>query len=204
MKVHEAASQINLIWTQISRTACFRGYRPATVAGTGLLGLATAIVQRWIVPDPLAHPDTYLVLWVAVATVSVVLVGYELILGFLCTDSRLERKLTQQAIRQFSPCLCAGALVTWFISSSHPASVVLLPGLWATCFGLGVFASMPYVTPAVFWVGLYYLLAGSLALAKGDDGISLQPWVMGGTFGIGQLLMAGTLLSAEERRDAQA
>ena len=204
MEVHEAAAQINHIWTQIARTDRFRGYRPATVAGTGMFGILAAVVQPWFVPAPVDNPDAYLLLWVTVATACVVLVGCELGTAFLRSESRLERTLTRQAVRHFVPCLCGGALLTWFISEYHTESVVLLPGLWAICFGLGIFASMPYVTPAVFWVGLYYLLAGGLCLGGGSHGAALQPWAMGGTFGIGQLLMAGVLLTAEERRDGQA
>jgi hypothetical protein len=204
MEVREAVAQINTIWLQVARTEQFRGYRPATVAGTGILGLLAALAQYWIVPVPQANLDGYLLVWTGVAIACVFLVGIELWVSYLRTDSPLERHLTRQAVQQFVPCLCGGAAITWVIADYHLESVGLLPGLWATCFGLGVFASLPYVTPAVFWVGLYYLVAGSVGLACGRNSYALHPWLMGGTFGVGQLLMAVALLTAEERRDDQA
>jgi hypothetical protein len=200
MEIHEAAAKINAIWAHVARVERFRGYRPLTVASTGLIGLFAAFAQAWVLPIPIANVDAYLNIWLAVAATSIVLVGLELCGSYLRTSSRLERQLLLQAVRQFVPCLCAGALFTWIIADHHPDSIVLLPGLWAICFSLGIFASVPYVTPAVIWVALYYLLAGSLCLATGDGAAALHPWLMGGTFGLGQLLMAVILLLAEERR----
>lgn len=204
MEVNEAVAQINTIWAHVTRVERFRGYRPLTVAGTGICGLLGTLAQPWIVPTPAADPVAYLKLWVAVAMACVALVGLELWGSYLRTRSPLERQLTRRAVTQFVPCLFGGAVFTWIIARYHPDSMVLLPGLWAICFSLGVFASMPYMTPAVGWVAAYYLVTGGLCLAAGRGPATLHPWAMGITFGIGQLLMAGTLLLAEEQRDAQA
>ena len=50
MESRKAAAQIEFIWSQVARSECFRGYRPVTVATTGLLGIAAAIVQPFVVP----------------------------------------------------------------------------------------------------------------------------------------------------------
>lgn len=203
-EVSEAVAKIDAIWGHVVRAERFRGYRPLTVAGTGVLGLSVALVQPSIVPLPLADPDLYLGTWVVVATASCLLVGLELLAGYLRTNSYVERTLTHQALRQFVPCLIAGALLTGIIRQHHPDSVPLLPGLWAVCFSLGIFASVPFMPPTVRWVAWYYLAAGILCLASNREGQTLHPWMMGGTFGIGQILMAGTLLLAEERRHESA
>lgn len=200
MEIHEAAAKINAIWAHAARAERFRGYRPLTVASTGLIGLFAAFAQPFVAPIPLANVDAYLNIWLAVAAASVVLVGLELCGSYVRTSSRLERQLLLQAVRQFVPCLCAGGLFTWIIADQHPDSIVLLPGVWAICFSLGIFASVPSVTPAVIWVALYYLVAGSMCLICGQGTAALHPWQMGGTFGLGQLLMAVILLLAEERR----
>lgn len=204
MELRDAVAQIDAIWTQVARTQTFRGYRPVTVAGTGVLGLLAAFAQPFVAPTPQVQVDEYLLLWTGVAIASVVLVMLELWSSYLRTESQIERQLTRQAVRQFVPCLCAGAVATWAIADYHPGSLELLPGLWALCFSLGVFASLPYVTPAVMWVALYYLTAGSGCLFFGRGVEVLSPWVMGGMFGVGQLLMAAALLSGRERRHVEA
>jgi hypothetical protein len=200
MEVHDAVAQINDVWAHVARTERFRGYRPATVAGTAGFGLLAAILQPWLVPVPTADADGFMTVWVSVAIASVLLVGVELCASYLRCDSQLERQLLRRAVQQFVPCLCGGGVVTWVFAVLSPEHVSLLPGLWAICFSLGVFASLPFVTPSVSWVAVYYLLAGAVCLAVGRDELALHPWLMGGTFGVGQLMMAAALLWAEERR----
>jgi hypothetical protein len=204
MELHQAVSQIDAIWSQIARTQTFRGYRPATVAVTGVLGLIAAMVQPLVAPTPVHAVDDYILLWVSVAVASVLMVMLELWNSYWRTESPVARRLLRHAVRQFVPCLCAGAAITWAIADFHPQNITLLPGLWALCFSLGVFASLPFVTPSVVWLALYYFLAGSACLSFGRSAEVLSPWVMGGMFGGGQLLMAAALLTSRERGDEPA
>jgi hypothetical protein len=77
----------------------------------------------------------------------------------------------------------------------------MLPGLWALFFSLGVFASCRLLPRAVCIAGVWYLVAGVLALAWGQGPAALSPWTMGITFGIGQLLTAVILHFTLERFD---
>jgi hypothetical protein len=80
--------------------------------------------------------------------------------------------------------------------------VALLPGLWAVLFGLGVFASRPYLPRATGWVALFYLAAGGLLLWAADrPGVALNGWGVGGVFGVGQLATALVLHRNVERHD---
>ncbi len=75
----------------------------------------------------------------------------------------------------------------------------MLPGLWAVLFSLGVFASCRLLPKPTFWVGVFYLLAGCVGLIFGPGDLALSPWLMGGTFGTGQLLTACILYWTLER-----
>jgi hypothetical protein len=77
----------------------------------------------------------------------------------------------------------------------------MLPGLWAICFSLGVFASCRLLPRPVFWVGVHYLVSGTIVLAIGNGTYALSPWLMAGTFGVGQLLAAGILYYSLERKE---
>ena len=80
-------------------------------------------------------------------------------------------------------------------------TVPLLPGLWALLFGLGVFATRPYLPRAVGWVGLFYLAAGSLLVGHAAITPSLSGWSVGGVFGAGYLATALAFHRNLERPD---
>lgn len=204
MEVRHAAAQIDAIFNHVARTQEFRGYRPLTVAATGVMGLIAAAVQPFVVPVPLVGVYGYVDLWIAVAVVSVLVVGIELAISYRRAGLSMERQLTKQAVQQFAPCLIAGGFITWLLADFHPEKIALLPGLWALCFSLGIFASIPFMTPKIMWVAAYYLCAGALSLYFGQGELALSPWLMGLSFGVGQLLMAGVLYFSEDRRDAEA
>jgi hypothetical protein len=75
----------------------------------------------------------------------------------------------------------------------------MLPGLWALVFSLGVFASCRLLPRAVAIAGAWYLSGAVLALAWGNGEAALSPWIMGVTFGGGQLLTAAILHVTLER-----
>ena len=74
---------------------------------------------------------------------------------------------TRQVVGQFLPSLIAGAIISASFVRLMPALVPLLPGLWAICFGIGIFASRPYLPRASGWVALFYYAAGVGAAVDG-------------------------------------
>jgi hypothetical protein len=99
------------------------------------------------------------------------------------------------------PALAAGAIATVaLLRLEHPAPV-LLPGVWASCFALGIFASRPYLPRAIGWVALYYLAAGAVLLWNVGPAPVPSPWTMGLTFGLGQGATALVLHMNLERSD---
>jgi len=72
------------------------------------------------------------------------------------------------------------------------------------CFGIGSFASRPYLPKASGWVALFYYAAGFtlLWIARGPE--ALTGWWVGGVFGAGQLFAALVLWWNLEREDAAA
>src|SRR5260221_5483981 len=52
----KALADIFAIRSQIAAGTAFRGYGPATVAATGGLALATALIQFWWLDDPTSPP----------------------------------------------------------------------------------------------------------------------------------------------------
>jgi hypothetical protein len=123
----------------------------------------------------------------------------EILYNYVVHDDRATRRQTQRVVGQFLPSMVAGIVITWSFTHLGAALVPLLPGLWALCFGIGIFASRPYLPRASGWVALFYYAAGMALLwtARGQE--PLRAWWVGGTFGIGQLMAALVLYWNLER-----
>jgi hypothetical protein len=157
-----------------------------------VFGIAAAALQASCIPVPTERIEDYLTLWVGVALLNLLMVGSELAVRW-SSDAPWKRRLMVQAIQQFSPTLLAGAVLTAIVAARSPEIAWTLPGLWAILFSLGIFACSRVLPRAVAWVGVYYLASGAICLAQGPGEWSLSPWLMIGTFGVGQLLAAAIL-----------
>jgi hypothetical protein len=131
-----------------------------------------------------------------VAAASVAVVAGEILIQW--RQSRHAGRQTLAALQQFAPCLAGGALVTWAISTASPQYAGLLPGLWATFFGLGIFASASYLPQGGAAIGGYYLLTGVICILWGQGDQALQPWTMVITFSIGQFMAASILYRGQK------
>jgi hypothetical protein len=202
--VSRALAQIAAIHEQLAKGEVYRGWRSVPVACSALIGFGAAAWQSAFL-RPL-EPIGFTAYWMGVALIALLIGSAEIVWHYLRHAGDTDRRRSRRVIAQFLPALVAGAIVSVALVRLSPALVVLLPGLWALLFGVGVFAIRPYVLGASVWVGVYYWAAG-LALLWTAGGVdTLSPWSVGGTFGAGQLLSAAVLYWNLERRsgnDAQ-
>lgn len=198
-ELHNALHQVSEIRAQVSRIETFRGYRSVTIGFSGILACVASVCQAMWLPDPATRLAFWLTLWIAVAAVSVSVIGGEMIWSLYRSGSRWRVRTTKAALEQMLPCLVAGVLVTVVLLQCHPQSATLLPGLWSILFSLGVFSSCRLLPPAVWWIAIWYLVAGCVVLTvcRGEYGFS--PFAMAGTFGVGQLWTAAILHFSLER-----
>jgi hypothetical protein len=201
MELHEALTQISEIRQRVAQAEVFRGYRSIPVAFSGLLALATALVQMICLPQPQQNAAAYLALWVCAALVSLLATGLELFLHHRRSQVPLAGQLTWLALRQFAPCLVAGALVMVTVVTYAGDILWILPGIWALLFSMGIFASYRLLPKATFWVATFYMIAGTILLTLRED--ALSPWAMGIPFGAGQLFAAAILYLTLERSDVE-
>jgi TctA family transporter len=186
--VTRALDQIDEIHKQIAKGEVYRGYRSLPVAASGVMGIAAAALE----PRGLASgdPDGFVRYWVLVAIVAGLVGTSEIVYNYAVHEGGTERRHTRKVVGQFLPSAAAGAAIAVCFTHLSAGLVPLLPGLWAICFGIGTFASRPYLPRASGWVALYYYAAGFtlLWIARGPQ--PLTGWWVGGTFGVGQLLAA--------------
>ena len=199
MDLSRALGQLADIHQQIAKGEIYRGYRSVPIAASGLIGIAAAWAQA---PGlGLNDPIGFVLYWTSIAGCAALVGTSEIIFNYIVRDDRADRRRTRQVVGQFLPSVLAGAIITVSLVHLSAALVQLLPGLWAICFGLGIFASRPYLPRASGWVALFYYVAGIALLwfARGPE--PLRAWWVGGTFGTGQLLAAFVLFWNLEREN---
>jgi hypothetical protein len=202
MDYSRALDQIADIHSQIAKGEIYRGYRSLPVAASGLMGYAAG----WMQAPGLGASDPvgFVVYWSVLATCAAFVGASEIVYNYVVHDNRASRRRTRQVVGQFLPSLLAGAIITGSLVHLGTGLIPLLPGLWAICFGIGTFASRPYLPRAAGWVALFYYAVG-IALLWGAHGARpLHAWWVGGTFGTGQLLAAAVLYWNLERPGAAA
>jgi len=197
MDLSRALGQLADIHQQIAKGEIYRGYRSVPVAASGLIGFAAA----WAQPPALeaSDPVGFVLYWTVIAACAGFVGASEIIYNYVVHDDRAARRQTTRVVGQFLPSVLAGAIITASFVHLSAALVPLLPGLWAICFGIGIFASRPYLPRASGWVALLYYAAGValLWIARGPE--PLRGWWVGGTFGAGQLMAAVVLYWNLER-----
>lgn len=197
MDFTRALSQIAEIHQQIAKGEVYRGYRSLPVAASGVVGLVAAWAQTPAIGA--ADGVGFVIYWATVGACAGFLGVSEILYNYVVHENAAERRRTRQVIGQFMPSVLAGALIAAAFMHVSPFLAVFLPGLWAICFGLGVFASRPYLPRASGFVALFYYAAGVTLLWIAHGAGPLSGWWVGGTFGVGQLFAALVLYWNLER-----
>ncbi len=201
--LHNALGDISNIRRQMARSTQFRGYGPATLAGTGIVALLAATAQAFWLQDPTNHLNAYLSLWIGTAVLSSAVAGVQIHTRTRRLHSGLSDEMIRTAVEQFMPAVGAGMLITVVLVRYVPSVLWMLPGLWQVIYSLGVFSSCRFLPRPMIAAGAWYLLSGLVCLALGDFR-ALAPWTMGLAFGAGQLLVAGILLVAAQEGENEA
>jgi hypothetical protein len=191
--LNKALGDISSIRRQMARSTEFRGYGPATLAGTGVLAVSAAGLQAVWLPDPANHISAYLSIWIWTAILSAASIGVQMYTRTRRIHSGMADEMIRMAVEQFLPSVGAGALITIVLLRYVPAALWMLPGIWQVIFSLGVFSSCRFLPRPVAAAGAWYLLTGLVCIALADSR-ALSPWAMGIPYGAGQLLVAGILL----------
>ena len=198
MDLARALDRIDEIHAQVAKGEVVRGYRPVPVAIAAAAGLLAGWLQPRLVPE--GDAARFLGWWVAVALLNVAVNAAVIAAGYARCADRFARRHTRQVVGQFVPCLLAGAAVTFGLPAAGPAFVRLLPGLWALLFGLGVFASRPYLARATGWVALFFVAAGTALLLFPPGTYEALGLAHGVVFGAG-LLGAAVVLHLDVPRE---
>ena len=208
MDINRALAEISAMRSQMARSSKFRGYGPATIAVTGLIGLFVGTIQARLLSHPSSQIDSYLALWIFTAAVAVATISLEATIRTFRIHRWLAKEMILGAAMHFVPPIAAGVLLTAVLLHSSPQSAWMLPGLWQIMFSLGVFSSSRLLPRPIVAVGTWYLACGLLILATGSPDFALSGPAMGVPFGVGQLLVAAILhreyMGSDENEEYEA
>jgi hypothetical protein len=196
LDVARALERIAEIHGHLDRGEVYRGYHPKLIALTGLLGIAAALAQPWLIPA--ADGPAFLAYWIGVAAANLAVHWTTMAHGYVREDESGRRR-TRRVVGQFVPSVAAGAMITAGAWALFPAAAAALPGIWAITFALGVFSSRPYLPRYIGWVGLWYLAAGGILLSLAPTTFAWLGACLGVVFGCGQI-GAAFVLSLDRRR----
>jgi hypothetical protein len=191
--LNKALVDISSMRRQMARSTEFRGYGPATLAGTAGFAVLAATAQSFWGRDPANQIGTYLGIWIWTAAVSAALIGIQMQTRSRRIHSGLADEMIRTAVEQFLPSAIAGTLLTIVLVRWVPHALWMVPGMWQIIFSLGVFSSCRFLPRPMIAAGAWYLLTGLACVALGDTR-ALSPWAMGIPYGVGQLLVATILL----------
>jgi hypothetical protein len=197
MELRDAIDRISAIHSQLAATGQLRSLRALPVAFSGLLAIAAALLQPFLVGDPLQSPAAYALHWCSAAIASATVAAVATAQGVWRHRDALGPANARHALVQFLPCLLVGAFVTWFVVVRLPQQLWLLPGLWQLLFGLGNLAAHRLLPAPAVLVGVAFLATGACCLWFGER--ALDPWAMGLPFAGGQLALAAILWWHHER-----
>ena len=201
--IDHALENIKEIRDQIAVNRMFRGFGPAILALTGLLGIVIAMLQ---VARPDLFADTPVMLlgvWVLTAIVCVIFIGIEMFARSRRHHGALADSMITNVIEKFLPVGAIGAVIWAVLIFNAPETVWILPGVWQMLVAVGIFTSLSYLPKRVIIVAAWYFIAGTGVLILASIDKTLSPWFMGIPFLIGQLLLAGILKTTLEKKSVE-
>jgi hypothetical protein len=187
--LNQALVDIRDIRRQVAQSTEFRGYGPLTLSATaGLALLAGAVQSRWV-PEPAAHPEVYVALWLATGVLSAALIVTQMLTRAGRLHSGMADEMIHLAVAQFLPAAIAGAILPFVLLQVTQSVFWMLPGLWQIVFSLGVFASCRCLPRPMLLVGVWFLITGLGCISLGGVR-ALAPATMSCAYGIGMALVA--------------
>jgi hypothetical protein len=194
--IHDALAQVRTLHEFIIERNLFKGYSGKARVLAGLTALAgTWVLGSGMVPN---RPWAQLAGWGVILAVGVCVNYAALLYWFLFNPEVRRNPMMLKPALDAIPALGVGAVVS--LALIMKGEFDLLFGVWMCLYGLAQVAYRSSLPKGIYWIGLFYLLSGTVCLLW--PGISfVEPWPMGMVFVTGELA-GGAVLLADHYRTA--
>lgn len=201
MDVTRAIADIDEVRSRLASVQRFRGLSGAAALASGVGALGSGLVQLTVVPYPAGGEGgmRYVAIWIACLAFALA-INYGAIAVWLIRhwSARSQAELRTVGMTILPAIVAGGAFTAALLARGE---LGLLPGIWCSCYALGLLASRSMAPRGVAPVALAFAAIGfALLFAPGTN--ALAWWVMPLTFGLGQLLIAGLIARDEAQRAA--
>lgn len=196
----EALHSLSEIHAHLARGEVYQGVKARPVMFSGLIGILAAIVQPRLVADGDVH--SFVWYWLLAAVVCALAGASGAILSYFLDEDELARRRTRIVVGQLLPSLAVGAFLTLALLPVMDRCIGMLPGVWAMLYALGLFSTRPYLPRATGWIGLYFVVAGTLLVSFLPLAAIPSPWSIALVFAAGQLGLALVLHRNAQRENA--
>ncbi|GAA5506952.1 hypothetical protein [Novipirellula caenicola] len=190
MRIDEALQQLDLISAVADRSRTFDGLRAAPTAASGVIALLAAAMQTQLVSSSPTPLQSYLLLWIGVAAVSLSIVIADMTFRYYRDPTARARRMTLEVLSRLAPAMVVGAALTLIVFVTSPEVAWMLPGLWSLLLGLGIFAASSLLPRSLSQVAIWYIGCGLAVLMMSHGDGALSPLAMAIPFGGGQCFAA--------------
>ncbi|MBL8821683.1 MAG: hypothetical protein JNJ77_03775 [Planctomycetia bacterium] len=187
-RLSDALSNITEIHAHLAKSEIYAGVQAKPVLLSAFLGLTAACLQDRIIPSPDALQ--FVCFWITTAGICAGVAAIGAVIAYFFYDDHLGRRHARIVASQLAPSLAAGVFLVLALLPHLHQCIGLFPGLWAILYALGLFSVRPYMPRATGWVGLYFILTGTLLLNLLPMDQVPSPWSIAVIFAAGQAGLA--------------
>jgi hypothetical protein len=201
--VTRALADLDEVRSRLAAVQRFRGLSGAAALISGLGAIGAGFVQLLIVPHPVTPEGQarYVAIWIACLTFALSANYGTSVIWLLRHWSARSRAELRTAGWTILPSIAAGGVFSAALLGR--GDVGLLPGVWCSCYALGLIAARSMLPRGVIPAALMFAAAGAaLLFASGLN--ALAWWVMPATFGIGQVAIGALITRDEAQREREA
>jgi hypothetical protein len=201
--VTRALADLDEVRSRIASVQRVRGLSGVAALASGIGAFGSGLVQLAVVPHPTTIEDgaRYVAIWIACLAFALA-INYGAIAVWLIRhwSARSQAELRTVGMTILPSIVAGGAFTAALLGRGE---IGLLPGIWCTCYALGLLASRAMAPRGIVAVALAFAATG-IALLFAPATNALAWWVMPLTFGLGQLVIALLITRDEFIREVPA
>jgi len=190
MDKEQAQEQLTYIQNILERSTQYTNLSPWSAISVGIAGLAAGAYSQWVLKGSLSYQEYIQGLafcWSACFVVSIAVAVYFSHRRATRMSESLWVAPIKQAVEHFLVFIFIGGILT--LAFSIYLLFWLIPSIWMLCYGGGIYIGSLYSLREVRFLGVFFLLCGTVALFFPV----LNQLALMASFGAGHIVLGGII-----------